>query len=484
MIERFLAAAVGYAWGWPLVALLVGGGAFLTLRSRFLPFLAARHAYEVVRGRYDDPDDPGEVSHAQALSTALAATIGVGNIAGVAVAITQGGPGAVFWMWVSAVVGMATKFFDCTLAVLYRKPDEDGVPQGGPMYFMEVGLGPRFKPLAVFFSACGLLGCLCLFQANQLAEVLESSHGVPRPLTGLLATALVAVVVLGGVRRIGRVAERLVPAMCLVYLGACLAVLAVRWDRLGAVLASILHDAFRGTAAAGGAAGIAVSQAIITGIKRAAFSNEAGIGTAPMAHGAAKTREPVREGLVAMVGPFVDTIVVCTLTALVILSAGEWRGGSVQGVALTARAFAGALGPAGRWLVTASVALFALSTMFGYAYYGRKCFAYLFGKRRARAYEWFFILSIALGAAWSAEAVINFVDTAMALMAFPNMIAALLLSGRVMEAARDYFRRHPEAIARPARWAAPAAPYPEETGTQPAGAPGTGRPGAPGRASP
>jgi AGCS family alanine or glycine:cation symporter len=441
LLDRFFAVTVDYAWGWPLIVLLIGGGAYLTLLTRFLPFRGLRHAYDILRGKFDDPNDPGEISHFEALSTALSATVGMGNIAGVAIAITQGGPGAVFWMWIAAVVGMATKFFTCTLACMYRKEDEDGVSQGGPMYYIEVGLGPKYRFLAVLFSVFGLVGCLAMFQANQLAEVLNASHGLPHKWTGLLGAAIVAVVIFGGISRIGKVAARLVPAMCVLYVGACLWVIAAHASAIPGVFVQIFSDAFTGTAATGGAVGIAVSKIIAVGVKRAAFSNEAGIGTAPMAHGAAKTKEPVREGLVAMVGPFIDTIVVCTMTACVILTTGVWRGGEVKGVALTAQAFESVMGSSGRILVTVAVVLFALSTMFGYAYYGRKCFIYLFGKARGRLYDGFYVLSMGLGAVWSLDVVINMLDTGFAMMTLPNMIATLLLAPKVMDATRDYFKR-------------------------------------------
>ncbi|GAB4129170.1 MAG: sodium:alanine symporter family protein [Acidobacteriota bacterium] len=442
MLDRMLAVAVDLAWGLPLLVLLVGGGAVLLVYSRFLPFFGLPHAIEILRGKYDRPDDPGQITHLQALSTALAATVGMGNIGGVAIAITQGGPGALFWMWIAAVVGMATKFFSCTLAVMYRGRDSLGVIQGGPMYFIEVGLGPRFKPLAVFFSLCGMVGCLALFQANQMAEVLESSHGLSRSLTGVCAMVLVGVVIVGGVTRIARVASALVPAMCGLYLLSALYILWYHRAGVPAVFQQIFHDAFTGTAAAGAAAGIGLMAVIQTGIKRAAFSNEAGIGTAPMAHGAARTTEPVREGLVAMMGPAVDTLLICTLTALIVLVSGHWRDAEgIQGVTLTAQAFETALGGLGRPLLTGIVICFALSTMFGYSYYGKKCFSYLFGAERSRLYDWFYLATIWVGSLWTARMVVNLIDTAFALMAFPNMLAVLLLSPRVMAAARDYYAR-------------------------------------------
>ena len=440
-IDHLLAVAVGYAWGWPLIVLVIGGGLFFTLYSRFTPFRYARHSWRILAGEWDDPNDPGEITHFQALSTALSSTVGMGNIAGVAVAITQGGPGAVFWMWVSATVGMATRFFTCTLACMYRLKDENGVDQGGPMYFIEAGLGRPFRVLAILFSVCGLVGCLTIFQANQLAQVLESSYGLGRGWTGAICMLLVVGVIIGGIQRIGRVTSRIVPLMCGLYVLACLYILATHLAEIPALFFRIFHDAFTGTAAVGGATGIAVSTVISTGVKRAAFSNEAGIGTAALAHGAAKTRQPVREGLVAMNGPFIDTILICTMTALVVLAEGDWQGSGIRGVDLTAQAFESAMGGLGQLLIALSVVLFAVSTMVGYSYYGRKCFSYLVGWQRGFYYNYFYCAMILVGALWSTEGVVNLLDTGFALMAVPTMTATLLLSPRVMEAARIYFQQ-------------------------------------------
>ena len=412
--------------------------------SRFIPFFGFRHALDVLRGKWDNPNDPGQISHLQALSTALSATVGVSNIGGVAIAIAQGGPGAVFWMWMSAVVGMATKFFTCTLACMYRQVDETGTLQGGPMYYIEVGLGRRWRPLAIFFSCCGLVGCLAMFQPNQLAEILSANYQIDPWVTGFTCAAIVAVVIGGGLKRIARFSERLVPLMCGLYVIGCLYVTLNNYQLIPDIFLRIVREAFTGTAAAGGLTGVLVRQAIVIGVKRAAFSNEAGIGTAPMAHGAAKTHEPVREGLVAMLGPFIDTIVVCSMTAFVILSSEVLQLGAndLKGVALTSRAFEAVLGDGGKLLVTASVALFAITTMVGYSYYGRKCFSYLFGQSRGHYYNYFFVATLVLGAVWPVDTIINILDTAFALMALPNMIAALLLAPRVAAATRDYFSRY------------------------------------------
>ncbi len=440
-VDSALRVVVDYAWGTPLLVLLLGGGLLLTIYCRMLPFRGIGHAVEILRGKYDKKDDPGQITHFQALSTALSSTIGLGNVGGVAIAISQGGPGAVFWMWVAALVGMATKFFTCTLAVLYRGRDSLGEVQGGPMYYIEIGLGKRWKPLAVFISVFGMIGCLATFQTNQLAEVLRETFEINEWITGTVSVSIVAIVILGGLKRIATVASRLVPAMCLLYLVLALVIIAMNYEAVPGVLAQIFHDAFNGTAAAGGAAGIAWKTVIQTGVKRAAFSNEAGLGTAPMAHGAAKTNEPVREGLVAMIGPFIDTIVVCSLTALVILTATSWHGSEIAGVALTAGAFENALGMAGKVALSVIVILFGMTTMFGYSYYGKKCFAYLFGAGLSRFYELFYLVMLFLGAIVSVRIVINIIDICFAMMTIPNLIATLILAPKVMKATRDYFSR-------------------------------------------
>ena len=436
-----MSVVVGYAWGMPLVILLIGGGLFLTLFSGLRPLSRMVHAVKILTGKYDKHQDPGQISHFEALATALAATIGVGNIGGVAIAITQGGAGAIFWMWLAAAVGMTTKFFSCTLSQLYRQEDELGVVQGGPMYTIEQGLGPKWKPLAIMFALFGIIGCLPMFQTNQLAEIFQAQLGVQPLWTSIVATVFVAIVAIGGIERIGRFTARMVPSMCLLYLGLCLLLIGSRFDAVPEVFQRIFSEAFSGSALSGGAAGVAFREVVKIGVKRAAFSNEAGIGTAPLAHGAARTNEPVREGLVAMLGPFIDTIVVCTLTALVILIAAPEVGDGVVGVSLTAAAFEQALGPWAAYLLVVVVALFAVSTMVSYSYYGRKCFAYLFGARRAAAYTWLYLIGLFVGGIWSASLVIDTIDTTFAMMAIPNMIATLLLAPKVMTAAKDYFRR-------------------------------------------
>lgn len=333
-LNSIIANFTDFMWNKPVLILMLGGGAFFTIYSRLVPLRFFRHAIHILTGRYDSASDPGQITHFQALSSALASTVGMGNIGGVAVAIYTGGPGALFWMWVSAVIGMATKFFTCTLSIMYRGRDERGEVQGGPMYYIEEGLGKRFKPLAIFFSVAGLFGCLTFFQANQLSQMIRDFLYKPaqlfteNPITGdafsgVIMAAVVGLVVFGGIRRIAQVASRLVPFMVGVYLLAAVLILFSHLSEIPDLLWLIVTDAFSGNAVLGGAVGTVIA----TGIRRAAFSNEAGIGTEAMAHGAAKTKEPVREGLVAMLGPLIDTIVVCSITALVILTSGMWKAG-------------------------------------------------------------------------------------------------------------------------------------------------------------
>jgi alanine or glycine:cation symporter, AGCS family len=426
-------------WGLPLVITLTGAGLYFTIATRFLPFRVWRHAVEIIRGKYDNPDDPGEISHFQALTSALSGTVGMGNIAGVAVAVAIGGPGAVFWMWVSGLVGMTTKFFTCSLACMYRKDDEDGVAQGGPMYFIELGLGKRFKFLAVMFAVCGMVGTLSLFQSNQLSSLLYEDWSLPPVFTGIVSMIVVAMVVLGGITRIGRTTARIVPSMCLIYFLACMYIVITNLGEVPALLMLIIKSGLGFKAALGGAVGLTLKEVMITGIQRAAFSNEAGIGTAPMAHGAAKTKEPVREGLVAMIGPFIDTHVICTLTALVILISGVSTEGG--GIVMTAQAFEQAMPGIGKIILTLVVTMFAISTMISMSYYSVKCARYLFGKRVGSYYVYVYLLTLPMAAVWSEAVVLNIVDTAYGLMAIPTLTSTSALSPKVLAALKDYTAR-------------------------------------------
>ena len=449
ILENILAAFSSFMWGVPMVILLTGGGIYFLIFSKLLPYRYFGHAINILRGKYDDPDDPGDINHFEALASALAATVGLGNISGVAVAIATGGPGAVFWMWVSALVGVATKFFNNTLAIMYRGKDSNGDIQGGTMYMIMEGLGPRWKPLAGLFALAGMFGALPVFQANQLTQAIRDLILIPNELTsaeahfqsdlitGLIILVIVGTVIFGGIKRIGKVAGKMVPSMVVLYSACVLLIIGLNIDQVGATFALIIKDAFTAEAALGGAVGAI----IIAGVRRAAFSNEAGIGTATLAHGAAKTKEPVREGLVAMLGPMIDTIIVCTMTALAILITGVWETGNENGITLTASAFEAALGPAGVYLLMTCIAIFAASSLFTYSYYGTKCMGFLFGADRQYLYNFFYVASIILGAVTSISAMINLIDGMYAVMAIPTMTVGLLLSPKVMSAARDYFSR-------------------------------------------
>ncbi|REE25598.1 AGCS family alanine or glycine:cation symporter [Winogradskyella pacifica] len=454
-LNQLLSDFSSLAWGLPLLILLIGGGLYLLIRSHFLPFRYLGHALNVLRGKYDDPNDPGEISHFQALSTALSATVGMGNIAGVAVAISIGGPGAVFWMWISAVVGMSTKFFTSSLAIMYRGKDSAGEIQGGPMYFIMEGLGKSWKPLAVFFSLCGLIGALPVFNVNQLTQALNDILLIPNGvevglksnlIIGFVLISITALVILGGIKRIGNVASRLVPTMVALYFVLVIIILVAHSDVLVYYLKLIFTDAFAANyypnddTFLGGVLGAL----ILHGIKRGAFSNEAGIGTAPMAHGAAKTDEPIREGLVAMLGPAIDTLIVCTLTALAILVTGVWETTSDNGVSLTASAFADVMPNYGKYLLLVCIAVFSMSSLFSYSYYGTKCMSFLFGADKKHYYNYFYILSILIGATTSLSMMINLIDGIFALMAIPTMLATLILAPKVLVELKAYIKRMKE----------------------------------------
>lgn len=443
-ISEALRAFSGWIWGMPLLILVIGGGLFLLVHSGFIPFFHLGHALGILRGKHDRADDPGALNHYQALSSALASTVGMGNIAGVAVALGAGGPGAIFWMWVSALVGMATKFFTCTLAVMYRSQGEGDETVGGPMYYITGGLGKRWKPLAVFFALAGLIATIPAFQTNQLVQIVVDvfSLGGPDVLhtklaLGIALATLVGSVIFGGIKRIGTVASRLVPYMVALYFVIIATVLILKHQDIPAVFALILRDAFSLRPLVGGALGAV----IITGVRRAAFSNEAGMGTAPMIHGRAKTREPIREGLVAMLGPFIDTLIVCTLTALAILSTRVWKTGSENGISLTLKAFNTVLPhPLGSLFLILAVSIFALSTLFSYSVYGVSCLTYLSNSKTAAYYNYFYVASIIFSAVIKLDTAVNLIDSAFALMSIPTLTGALILAPEVKREMKRYFK--------------------------------------------
>lgn len=434
-----------WIWGAPILVLLMGGGAFFLIYSKLEPLRYIGHALKVLTGTYDNPKEKGQINHYQALSTAIAGTVGMGNISGVALAISMGGPGAIFWMWVSAFFGVATKFFTSTLAVMYRGADDAGQIQGGPMYVIREGLSKKWYPLAVLFSLFAMIGVSPMFQANQLTRILEVHFFAQSAITvfyqrliiGIGIAVIVALVLIGGIRRIGKIAGSLVPVMVVLYLIAVMFIVFTNLELVIPTFKLIIVDAFSASSVLGGAVG----SIVLIGVRRAAFSNEAGIGTAPMAHGAAKTNEPVREGMVAMLGPIIDTLIVCTLTALAILITGVWLGTEADGVKLTMMAFERGIPLAGKYILLFSVIIFALTTLFAFPYYGTKAFAFVFGTKYSNLYKILYILVIPVGAVATLDVVVSVFDSAYALMAFPTMISAFVLAPQVKKAAADYFKR-------------------------------------------
>ena len=452
LINDFISGALPFT-EWPMFLLLIGGGLFLVVYSKFLPYRYFGHAIAITAGKYDDKTAQGDVSSFQALSAAVAATVGLGNISGVAIAIHDGGPGVVFWIWVTALIGMCIKFYSCSLAVMFRTTDSDGKLQGGPMYYITQGLGQKAKPLALFFAVCGLFGFLGVFTANQFTETFMS---VVEPSDTLFAMSdqnwklsigfalaiITSFVIFGGLTKIAKVASAIVPFMVLIYLIAVVVVMVLNSSQIFPALKMIITEAWNfKTVVTGGFWGL-----VIIGIRRAMFSNEAGLGSAPMYHGQSKTDSPIKEGLVAMLGPFIDTILVCTFTAIVIILSGAYLEDS-SGIVMTLSAFETTLFGYGDDLLMLIVSAFALSTLFTYSYYGVKCLSFLTNAKIGRYYNWYFVIMIVFAAVASLELVKNLIDLSYALMVIPNMIAVLLLAPKVNKAATEYFKKLKDAKA-------------------------------------
>lgn len=439
-LNSFFAAASGYIWGVPLLMLLVGTGMFLTVRLRGIQVTMLGHALceTFVRPK---SNEAGDISHFKALMIALAATIGTGNIIGVATAISVGGPGALFWMWLTAAVGMATKYAEGVLAVKYRVIDANGEMAGGPMYYLECGLGQKWLGfLFALFGALASFGIGNMVQANAIAANLHDSLGINQVLTGITLTACTAAVILGGVKKIGNVSAVLVPVMAVVYVSGCLFILIRFAGEVPAALALVFRDAFTGTAATGGFLGATVMMAIQKGVSRGVFSNESGLGSAPIAAAAAKTNEPCEQALVSMTGTFIDTIIICTMTGLVLIVTGAWHSGSAV-TTLTRSAFdIGLPGNSGGFIVSFGIILFAYSTILGWAYYGEKCMEYLLGVRALLPYRLVYSLCVAVGATVKLELVWNFADVMNGLMAIPNLIGLLGLSGVIVAETNRFLR--------------------------------------------
>ncbi len=547
-LQTFFLSVNDFVWGWTMIVLLIGTGIYLTFRLGFIQIRMFRHGIRVITGKYDNPEDEGDINHFQALSAALSATIGIGNIAGVATAVHWGGPGALFWMWVTGFFGMAVKFTTCTLSHRFRTIHRDGSASGGPMYYIERGLGKKWKPMAAFFAACAAFTSFNtpnMVQSNTMAVALERDFGVPPYITGIVLAVLVGLVILGGIRRIGLVASRLVPFMCVVYLLGAVAILLINIDGIPGALQLIFSRAFTSTAEMGGFLGTAWVVTLTWGVKRGLFSNEAGLGSAPIAHAAAKTAESVREGVVAMIGPFIDTLLICTITGLVIVTTGVWKdkfpdelaGSDLAGVSiynispdsfdpasvtpsnlfhgemavevgrptgdltffrergtietpvflllsnngeevpmtgsiavskegkidehgdlsgdlrlegemlltgaeLTAEGFGHGLpGKWGNYIVTLGVILFAFSTALAWSYYGDRSVEYIFGRRGIVPYRVIYVFFILLGSVLTLNMVWTIADIAMGLMAIPNLIAIIALSGLTRKITRDYSDR-------------------------------------------
>lgn len=444
-IEKFVGTVNSLVWGPYMLVLLVGTGLFLTIRLNFASFRYLPYALKLAFSKHQDQTSAGDISHFQALMTALAATIGTGNIAGVATAVTLGGPGAVFWMWVTALVGMATKYAEAILAVKYRIVDENGEMAGGPMYFLEKGLNMRWLGLLfAFFGAAAGFGIGNMVQSNSVAAAIETTFKIPTWASGIALAILTALVILGGIKSIGRVTAFLVPFMAVFYILGGLVIILMYIGNLPQAIAIILKAAFAGAEpVAGGFAGAAVAHAIRFGVARGVFSNEAGLGSAPIAAAAAKTDHPARQALVSMTGTFLDTIVVCSITGLVLTITGTWEMANpktLTGAALTTAAFSKGLpGTWGGIIVSVGIILFAYSTILGWAYYGEKCAEYLLGAKAVKPYRYLWVIAVLVGAVAKLSFVWDLADTLNGLMAIPNLIGLLLLSGVVVSETKDFF---------------------------------------------
>jgi AGCS family alanine or glycine:cation symporter len=435
-LEKIIGELSSIVWGPPMLILLVGTGLYLTIILKGMQFRALPHAFKLIWSK--DHGHDGDISHFAALMTALAATVGIGNIVGVATAITMGGPGAVFWMWMTGLVGMATKYSEAVLAVKYREKGTHGM-RGGPMYYLATGVGlPWLGTLFAIFTACAAFGIGNMTQANATAKIFEVTFQIPTAATGIVLTLLTGLVILGGIKTIGKFTSFLVPFMIFGYVGVSLTVLFIHIDQIPHAFSLIFSAAFSPSAATGGFAGATVAAAMRFGIARGVFSNESGLGSAPIAAAAARTNDPVKQALVSMTQTFIDTLVVCTMTALVILTASSWTQG-VSAAELTSASMAETLGHTGSIIVAIATALFAYSTLIGWNYYGEKAIEYLFGEKSIKVYRVFFTVAVMIGAMVSLEFVWNFSDLMNGMMAIPNLIGLLWLSPIIKLETERYF---------------------------------------------
>jgi len=441
MFEQIIDSINGFIWGPVMLTLLLGTGIFLSIGLRGMTITRIPYAFrQLFKGRQGSGE--GEISPFNALMTALSSTVGTGNIAGVATAIGIGGPGALFWMWCTALVGMATKYAEAVLAVHFRETDDAGNKVGGPMYYIKNGLGQRWKPLAIMFAIFGSLagfGLANTVQSNTVSQVLLTSFDIPTVLSGLVMSVLVALVLLGGIKRIAQVAGKLVPLMAVIYLLSTLIILALNSTEIPAALVLIVDSAFSGTAATGGFAGATVMLALRMGVARGIFSNESGLGSAPIAHAAAATNSPVRQGTIAMLGTFIDTLIICTMTGLVLIVTDVWST-DLQGAAMTLHVFDATL-PLGGSILAICIALFAFTTMLGWSYYGERCAQFLLGPKIVMPFRIIWVVGIFLGTQMSLGVVWKMSDALNGFMAIPNLIALLLLSPVVFSLTRAYFSK-------------------------------------------
>ncbi len=439
----FLSSLDSLVWGPPLLVLLVGTGIYLSTRLGLLQVFRLPKALKLIFSA--EAKGQGDISSFAALATALAATIGTGNIVGVATAIKLGGPGALFWMWIAAFFGMATKYAEGVLAIKYRTRDANGDIAGGPMHYIVNGMGKHWKPLAIAFSIFGvmvaLFGSGTFTQVNSITDSLNNTVGWSPKVISLVLAVLVSIIIFGGIQSISKVAEKIVPFMAIIYILATLTILAFHFDYIIPGLGLVLHSAFTGKAATGGFAGATVVTAIQAGIARGIFSNESGLGSAPIAAAAAKTEEPVEQGLVSMTGTFIDTIIICTLTGLSIIVTGDWSS-NLNGATLTQSAFSSVFGNFGVYTLTISLILFAFTTILGWCYYGERCFEFLFGVKAIPVYRIVFIAMVALGGYISLETIWVIADIVNGLMAIPNLIALLALSPIIIKETKHYFDNH------------------------------------------
>ncbi|MFI3086569.1 alanine/glycine:cation symporter family protein [Streptococcus sp. 2022WUSS037] len=442
MLELFKAIN-NLVWGPPLLILLVGTGAYFTLRLGMFQVSKLPTAFRLIFS--SDQSGQGDVSSFAALCTALAATVGTGNIVGVATAITTGGPGALFWMWVAAFFGMATKYAEGFLAIKYRTKDANGQAAGGPMHYITLGMGKKWKPLAVFFAISGvlvaLLGIGTFSQVNSITASLETSFGLAPQLVSIVTAIFIAFFIFGGIEKISDVSTKIVPFMAILYILASLIVLVVHWNELLPTLGLVLKSAFSPAAAVGGFIGATVKEAIQRGIARGVFSNESGLGSAPIAAAAAKSDNPVEQGLISMTGTFIDTLIICTLTGLTILVTGQWTTEGLEGAPLTQAAFATIFGNAGSIALTISLVLFAFTTILGWSYYGERCIEFLFGTKSILPYRLLFVAMVALGGFLKLDLIWTIADIVNGLMALPNLIALLALSPVIIKETHQYFAK-------------------------------------------